>query len=297
MVLLNTVLPVFLIFLSGYIVQKKFQPDIKSVSLVALYVLSPALTFRAFYDTKLNTQILYTVIVTLLLLASLIAITNLTSRAFRYNTLDESALMLSTAFMNSGNYGAPIILFAFGKEGFNYAILIMVLHSIVMSVFGVYFASRGQGGVKQALQNVVKMPHIYSVLLGLILQYSHVHIPDTYYQAINLVGEASIPVVMVILGMQLATIRIEDFDGKTISIGSAIRLLLSPLICAGICLLFPIDPLLQKVLIVTAAMPSAATTVMYAIQFDTKPQLVSSITFVTTVMSFFTISLLLYIIV
>jgi malate permease and related proteins len=56
----------------------------------------------------------------------------------------------------------------------------------------------------------------------------------------------------------------------------------------------PLDLLLEKVLIVSAAMPSAATTTMYALQFDAEPELVSSITFITTLVSIGTITPLLY---
>ena len=55
------------------------------------------------------------------------------------------------------------------------------------------------------------------------------------------------------------------------------------------------DPLLEKVLILTAAMPSAANTVIYAVQYDTEADLVSSITLITTVISIFSITALLVI--
>jgi predicted permease len=57
--------------------------------------------------------------------------------------------------------------------------------------------------------------------------------------------------------------------------------------------MLPMDPMMAKVLIVSAAMPSAATIVMYAVQFDSQPRLVSSVTLVTTLFSIFTITVLL----
>ncbi|BCJ85479.1 AEC family transporter [Effusibacillus dendaii] len=296
MILFQVVLPVLFIFLSGYIVQKKFQPDIRSVSVVALYITNPALAFQTFYGTMLNSQLFYIVVNSFLLLFALILFTKWASRLFHYSTTDESALMLTTAFMNSGNYGAPIILFAYGQTAFQYAVVTMVLHLIIMSIFGVYFASRGQNGVMTAVKNVLRMPQIYAAVIGILFQLTHVHIPASFDQAINLVAQATIPLVMLILGMQLATITTKDFEWKTIAVGSVIRLLLSPVAAWAICLLFPLDPLLQKVLIVTAAMPPAATMVLYAIEFDAKPQLVSSITFIGTLISFATITALLYIV-
>lgn len=117
MIFLEVILPVLLIFLSGYILQRKFRMDLKPISSLAIYVLTTALVFRTFYKTELDLQLFYIVVISLLLLGALIVLTQLTARLFRYDKSQESALMLSTAFMNSGNYGTPIILFAYGRPG------------------------------------------------------------------------------------------------------------------------------------------------------------------------------------
>ena len=295
MVLLEIVLPAFLIFLSGYVVQKKFQVSIRGISVISLYIMLPALTFHTFYTIKLNVQILYAAAVSVLLMFALMGITKLMSRLLRYDAAGESAMMLVTVFMNSGNYGAPIVLFAFGRSGFEFAVLIMVFHLILMSIFGVYLASRGKQSARTSVVNILKMPSVYAMVIGLLFQATHISIPNTFLQAFDLVGQASVPTVMIMLGMQLAELTLKDFDWKAISLGTVTRLVISPLLTWAICLLFPLEPLLVKVLILTAAMPSAATVLMYAIEFDATPQFVSSTTFVSTVVSFFSIAIVLFI--
>ncbi|WP_379969412.1 AEC family transporter [Ectobacillus sp. sgz5001026] len=292
MALFEIILPVFLIFFSGYWAQKRFQLDIRTVSVISLYILSPALIFRTFYMNKLDHQFFYIVLVQLLLLAALILITRMVCRWLHYDSLSENALILTTAFMNSGNYGTPIILFAFGDKGFNDAVIIMILHALIMGIFGVYYASRGKSSMKEAILNIFRIPNIYAVGLGLVFQYAHISITPSIMQAIDLVGQSSIPVVMLVLGMQLAMIRFQDFDKRLITMGTTIRLLVSPVLAWGIVSILPIDPLLKHVIIVLAAMPSAVTTLLYSVQYDARPQLVSAITFVSTVLSFITISIL-----
>ncbi|MFC4766248.1 AEC family transporter [Effusibacillus consociatus] len=293
MIFLTVILPVLLIFLSGYVLQRSFKLDLKPISTLAIYVLSPALVFQTFYTTPLDIRLFYIVAISLLLLISLIIVTLLTAKLLNYDNKQSSALLLSTAFMNSGNYGAPIILFAYGATGFQYAVSMMVFHSIIMSVFGVYFASRGQNGAGIAIKTVFKMPSNYAVVLAVLFQHFHVQIPDTFNEAIDLVGKAAIPTVMLVLGMQLANVTSKSLEWPGICLASIIRLIASPILAYGICLFFPIDPLLEKVIVILAAMPSAATTTMYAIQFNTRPQFVSSNTLVTTVLSFGTLTLLL----
>lgn len=286
----QVVLPVITVFLLGFALQKKLHLDIKSLSTVALYIFVPFLILQTIYDKDLDVQYLHILIFSLLFLFALIVLAKIFAKIRRYSLSKESGLILSTAFMNSGNYGAPIILFAFGETGFTYAIMFFVLQAILMNFFGIYYAARGTSGIKIALQTVFKMPPTYALLLGLIIKWLDVTIPDNVYSLIDLLASAAIPLVMIILGAQLAEIKVKGMEIGKIGFGVLTRLVFSPLIAVAILLLIPMDPLLEKVLIVTAAMPTAATTTMYAVQFDAEPQLVSSITLVTTLMSVFTIT-------
>ncbi|MFC0557434.1 AEC family transporter [Halalkalibacter alkalisediminis] len=210
-----------------------------------------------------------------------------------YSQSIESGMILSTAFMNSGNYGAPIILFAYGEIGFAYSVSFLVLQAIIMNFFGVYYAARGKAGIGVALKSVFEMPATYAVLVALVLKSLNWDIPNNLFLTIDIIAEATVPTVMVILGMQLAQIKWDKFNWGYITYGVFVRLIISPIIALAIVMMFPFDPLLAKVLIVSAAMPSAATIVMYAVQFNSEPKLVSSITLITTLVSIFTITLLL----
>ncbi|WP_280769587.1 AEC family transporter [Salipaludibacillus daqingensis] len=291
-IFISVVLPVLLVFLTGYVVQKWRKVDIKPISTVAIYILTPALVFDTFYKADMNIQYVYMIVFALALLFAIIIINKLYAWKMKYPTSIESGLILSTAFMNSGNYGAPIILFAYGQEGFAYAVSFMVLQAVIMNFFGVYYAARGISGVKTALQVLLRMPVTYAVLLAILLKLIRVEMPDNLMQPVELISQAAIPTVMLILGMQLAQIEWTKFDWSKVSYGVVVRLLLSPMIAWGLTMVMPMDPLLAKVLIVAAAMPSAATIVMYAVEFDAKPKLVSSITLITTLLSVFTITLI-----
>ncbi|WP_442595896.1 AEC family transporter [Neobacillus sp. D3-1R] len=294
-IFIQVVLPVLVIFASGYGLQKWKKLDIRSISTLSLYVATPAMVFRTFYETDLNIQYMNMVVFSFILLFLLIFINKIYSRLTKQSESLESGLILSTVFMNSGNYGAPIILFAYGEMGFHYSVSILVLHAIMMNFFGVYYAARGQAGIKTAIKSVLEMPPTYAVIVALLFQWFDIKLPETATSAISLVADVTIPVIMIVLGMQLAEIKLKQFKWDKIAYGVVVRLFVSPLLAAGIVYFFQMDPLLEKVLIVSAAMPSAATTTLYALQFDAEPELVSSITFITTIFSILTITPLLYI--
>lgn len=292
-IFLEVVLPVLLVFLIGYGVQKWKEVDIKAISTVAIYIMTPCLVFRTFYLAELDMQYLYMVVFSAILLLGIILINKAYAKAKKYPQSIESGMILSTAFMNSGNYGAPIILFAYGEAGFAYSVSFLVLQAIIMNFFGVYYAARGKAGIGIAIKAVFEMPATYAVLISLLLKSLNWELPNNLFLTIDIIAEATVPTVMVILGMQLAQIKWDNFNWGHITYGVFVRLIISPLIAVAIVMMFPFDPLLAKVLIVSAAMPSAATIVMYAVQFNSEPKLVSSITLVTTLISIVTITILL----
>ncbi|MGP4069233.1 AEC family transporter [Halobacillus sp. B29] len=285
----QVVLPVILVFFAGYALQKILHLEIKSISTVTLYIMLPCLVFKTFYEAEFNQSYLMMVIFSVLLLFSILALNKIAAKVFRFDTPTESGLILSTAFMNAGNYGAPIVLFAFGDAGFVYSVSFMVLQQIVMNFFGVYYAAKGGAGIGMALKTVLKMPPTHAVWIALLFKYASIPVSDNLMSSIQLVGDATIPSIMILLGMQLANITVKNLDWSKISYAAVLRLAGSPLIAWALTILLPMNDMMASVLIVSAAMPSAATTTMYAVQFDSKPELVSSITLITTLLSVVTI--------
>ncbi|SDH82996.1 hypothetical protein SAMN05192534_11290 [Alteribacillus persepolensis] len=294
-ILMNVLIPIILIFLTGFWLEKKQKVDVRAVSSVALYILTPALVFQTFYTTELDVDLFKIAVFALLFLLVMLLINRLLSFVLKWNDKDTSGMELAVTFMNSGNYGAPLILFAFGETAFAYSIIFMVVQSILMSTVGVYLANRSSLTAKDAFYVVLKMPAFYAMVLGVLLQRLPVDIQGTYMDAVDMLANAAIPVVMVILGMQLARISIKSMEWKLVSIGTMLRLVVSPFVAYGITVLLQTNSTLSTVLIVATAMPTAATIAMIAVQFEASPTLVSSITLVTTVLSVPSLWLLLFI--
>jgi predicted permease len=209
------------------------------------------------------------------------------------STKRESSLILSSVFMNSGNYGAPIILFAFGEKGFQLAITFWVIQSIFMNSFGVYFAAKDKDGFIQSFKTVLKMPAIYAAVLGLASGYFDIRYPLALLRPVDLLADATIPILMLTLGMQLAHVKLNaHWEPVTLSI--ILRLVISPLLAWGIVHVFSVEGLLAKVLILEAAMPTAVVTTLLAVQYDREPDIVSNATLMSTILSTITLSLLLY---
>ena len=138
------------------------------------------------------------------------------------------------------------------------------------------------------------MPVIHGAVAGIGLQFLSVQIPDAFMKAISLVADASIPTVMLVLGMQLAVIANKRVAYRYVTAVTFIRMVVSPILATVIVSFMPISSLLKSVLIIQAAMPAAANTTMFAIQFGTEPDLVSFTTLITTILSLITIPIVLF---
>ncbi|GEL77749.1 AEC family transporter [Tenuibacillus multivorans] len=294
---IEVVLPIVSIFAIGYILQKWRHLDVKTASAITIYVFVPFLVFQAFYDGDFSGEFPMIVLISLLILFAIIFLDKLLAMIFKWDRGEESGMILSTAFMNAGNYGAPVILFALGEEAFTYAILFMAIQTIIMNVFGVYYASRGDYEIRYAIYSVFKMPATYAIILALLLNTFDVQVHARILEMVDFMAAVAIPLMMVVLGMQLANITFKEFEIGKVAIGSTIKLILMPFITWLFVIILPISPLLGQVLVIQSAMPAAATTTMFALEFRARPDLVSSVTLVTTLLSIVTISVLLVIMV
>lgn len=295
--LLLIVLPAFLIFTAGFIGQKLLKLNIKSISTMSLYLMLPFLTFDTFYSNELNIEYFYMFLFTVLFMLVLLVITLVAGKVMKGDKSQISSMLLGTLFPNSGNYGAPVALFAFGAVGFQYAVILMVIHGFLNTTLGIFIASFGSEKsttIKDACIRVLKMPVLYGLLFGVLFQLLHIQLPSTILEGISLVGSASIPTVMLILGMQLAEIKSNKFQLKYVNTVTFIRMILSPLVAILLVSFMPVNDMIHKVFILLAAMPIAANTTMIASQFDVKPDFVSFTTLVTTLISLVTIPITLY---
>ncbi|HWO98903.1 MAG TPA: AEC family transporter [Bacillus sp. (in: firmicutes)] len=288
----QVLLPIFGIFALGFIGQKKIGFETKTISTMALYLMSPVLVFRTFYTTEFDKNYLYMAFYTFALCFVIIMIVYLIAFVRKYSTVETCGMILASAFMNNGNYGTPVVLLLFGAAGLHYAIVLMVIQSLVMCTVGVYYAAKGSpdgDGVRSAIRAVQRMPIVYGALLGVVFQLFHIPLGGSVQQAVDLVADAAIPTIMIVLGMQLAKISIGNLAKDKISLSLLLRLAVSPIIAYVLTLFLPVDDMMKQIMIIMAAMPTAANTTMYALQFNTEPDFVSSATLISTSLSLATL--------
>ncbi|MFB1049773.1 AEC family transporter [Paraliobacillus sp. JSM ZJ581] len=291
-------LPIFSVFAIGFIGKKLWSIDVKPIATMAIYLLYPFLAFQTFYQNPINLDYFYMFIYLALLCLFSILICYIIGVMKGWSKRQLSGLILASSFMNNGNYGAPLVLLVFGETGFHYAVILMVLQQLIMCTVGIYVAAQG-GQTEQTyspLKEVIKVPIVYGALAGVIFNGLEIRLTQEITTVVNMLADAAIPTVMIVLGMQLATISLKKIEFGNLSIALVIRLAIAPVIAAIITLFLPIDEMAKQIMILTAAMPTAANTTMYAVKFNAKPMFVSSATLTSTLLSVITLPIVLAII-
>jgi len=288
------VLPVFLVIGIGYLIGRLTEIALKPISFLAVYILTPALFFNSLVNTNLTgAEFLQIAVFIILLTLGIILVVKIWSRLTRMDPNTERSVLLSTVFPNGGNFGLPIILYAFGAAGFERGVIFAVLQNLQQNTLGVYFASNSHLSARDSLINVLKMPGFWALVMGLGFKALGIIPPELIMASVQLLGQAAIPLMLLTLGIQLSQVKL---GAEPVLVGgsSFIRLVISPLI--GLAILFLIfDPaaLTSQVILVQSACPIAVTTTMLAIQFDARPEVVSNAALTTTMASVLTISFLL----
>src|SRR5690625_4191378 len=290
---LSVILPIMAVFASGFILQRLRPLGVRSISAVSLYILSPALVFVSLYEAEFDSGYMVIFVYMFILFYVMVILIKIFAIVFKWIQKTQSASILSTGFINSGIYGLPVVLFSLGQAALPYAIFIMVIQSLQNNFFGIYYASRSTSGISRALKNIMKMPTTYAAILAFIFHYFNINVPEAIFSTLSMVGDAAIPVMMIMLGMQLGSIIGLKLDWQVVISGVTLKMIIAPLVAFLFVSVIDVDPLIAAVLIIISAMPTAATTTMYAIEFDTEPDLVSSITFISTLVSIVTLSVLL----
>ncbi|WP_339179361.1 AEC family transporter [Oceanobacillus sp. FSL W7-1293] len=296
MFVLSIMLPIFFVFVVGYIAQSFLKLETVMISRLAIYILVPFLVFRTFYLQTIDSSFMYFIIFLLGLCFLSIFLITLFTKALKYSEEQRCGLILSSAFMNNGNYGTPLVLFLFGPEGMKVAIVLMVLQQLLMSTLGVYYAAKGSPfnvGSIDAAGQVLRMPMIYGATLGIVFNWLNIPL-GTLMKGIDFIADAAIPVIMIALGMQLANMIIKKVDWKLLSFSLSMRLMLSPLLALLIVWQLPLDELTKQIMVIVAATPTAANTTMYAIQFRVQENNVSAATLISTVLSLVTVPVVIY---
>lgn len=284
-VLTSAILPVVSVAGIGMILGYTRDIEVDPLSTITIYVLTPALVFHSLLTTPIKGSTvarLFACVVMFTIVLVVLAVG--TGHLLGEKEPILGAFVLSTSFANAGNYGIPLSAFAFGAVGRSTAVLYIAVQSILMYTLGVYIASRGQtGSIRSAVGAVFRLPLVYAVFAAGIIRVFDIAPPtDTaLMQTIKLTGDAAIPVMLLLLGIQLAGSTGKGTVQRVLP-ATTLKLLVAPIIAIGVASSLGLTGTVGRVFILECAMPAAITPLILTIEFGDEGGGLSAADYVST---------------
>ncbi|WP_299044670.1 AEC family transporter [uncultured Tateyamaria sp.] len=274
---LHIVAPVFLLAGIGFAwVKAGLEYRIQFVTQLAMTLSLPCLIFVSLMQTDIDPAALGVLSVASVVAYGAITIAFLALVRFaRLNTRTYAAPLI---FGNTGNLGLPLALFAFGETGLSYAIIVFAIMALWSYTFGIWLVA-GAG----SLGKVLREPLVWGTVLGAVFLWQGWQTPTFLTNALDLVGQMAIPMMLITLGVAVARLSVKGLMHAAAL--SAVKLVL----CTGTAWIvgryFQLDPIAFGVLVLQVATPVAVTSYLLAEKYGAHSDKVAGLVVASTLMS------------
>ena len=288
-----TVLSLLIMAVPGFLLQKvKLLPDKaeETLSNLVLYGLQPFLLFMCFQNEKMvySGEIVKNMLIVLGLILLIHFVMYFLGLIFIRGDKDaakKTCVRYAIVFSNCGFMGIPFLqmLFTGGEssgEIMVYVAAALIVFNVLNWTLGVYIMT---GNAKEiSFKKVILNPVIIALILGLVSFFACRGallsvIPDgeiknivgKTMESFSFLGNAVTPVSMIVIGMKLAKIDLKKlFTEKWAYISCFLKLFIMPLISILTVAFLPIGNLAKYAVFFLMSMPSATSTVLFAVRFN-----------------------------
>lgn len=281
----NNIFPIMLISMAGFVLGRTIKIDTRSIGRVSFYFFNPVLVFNILLANKLPvTEMFNTAVFTILVTLGSGLIALLGGQILKLDKKTQISTLLTSMFANNGNYGLPLIAFAFGEQALSHASLYFVFASLITNTFGIFIASMGHMSIKQAFLGIFRIPTIYAVMAALLINSLNLTMPLPIERTVSILTGAGVPVMILLLGLELSNMKWTN-SFKALGLAASVRLIVGPLLGVGFAALLGMQGVGMKAGIVDASMSSAVANANLASEYELDSSLVAATILVTTLLS------------
>lgn len=277
---------------AGFALGRRFHPDLKTVTRLSFYIFSPCLVFTALTHAELSgAEFGRMAVFTLLVNGAMLGLTVLVGLSLRLQRQALAALIIAAVFVNGGNYGLAVTQFAFGEAALSRAVVYYVVSTLLVYSVGVLVASAGKRPLRQALLQGLTLPSTYALLLAGLLRFTSWQAPLAIDRAITLLGQAAIPVMLIVLGLQMAELKAWPHQHfALIGVAVFLQLVIAPLIGLGLARLLGLEGVTRQAAVLETAMPTAVITTVLAVEYELDATFITGVVILSTLLSPLTVT-------
>ncbi len=298
--------PIYLIIATGFLCTRWglfSKADMRVFGKFVLNIALPALLFNALAQRPLR-EVMHADYLAAYALGSLavVAVAFVGARLLGIRSPSaQSYFAMGMSCCNSGYVGYPILLLVIGPVAGVALALNMLVENLLMLPLLILLADRGQGHAHsrwhtlgKMLLNLARTPMIAAIIVGFAFSSLGLHLPAPIARTVGLFSQVTTALALFVIGGTLVGLQIHGLRARVAQIASG-KLLLHPLAVLLVSLWFvPIaDPNLRMAAVLMAAMPMLGIYSLLAEKHGHQ-EVSAAALLVTTVVSFFTISTLIW---
>lgn len=297
----NVVITMFLLVLVGFIARKLNIVDeslSKRLSNLILCIAQPFLLITSLVKVEYSLSNLKegaSVVLLSLVLHIISALFGfLCSRPLR-DKCEKQIFQYASMFENAAFYGFPVLLAVIGPKGVFWGAFYCISFNILSWTYGLFLLGKANSEIKIKPKNIFINFGTIPSLIGILIYVLRIPMPDPLLSAMDYLGGLSTPISMLIIGGVLAKLPYKKlFTNIKVYWLCFCKLIVFPVIIGAIVILCNLPRELALFTVLMAAMPTAATTTVFAEKYDIKPEYAALCVGIATVFSVATIPLVIY---
>lgn len=274
--ILGIVLPVLAIIVLGYVLGRMWKPDMRVVNRLNLDVFGPFLVLAYLSDKSVDLVSLWPLVV-----ASIVIVmgSGLLSWPFaKLSGQNPRTFVPPMMFNNCGNMGLPLALFAFGAPGVAGMVALFTTSNLLHFTVGTFIVNKHAD-----LKALAKSPMIWATIIGAALGLSGTHLPDSVHTPMKMIGDCTIPVMLLSLGVRMLDVKREDFSHSLL--GAAVCPLTGLFVAGLLVSWLPMTKEQIGLMFLFASLPPAVLNFLVADHYKQEPEKVASIVLVGNIAS------------
>ena len=281
----SDLLPIFVIAGAGFALARWLKASAVTLTHVVFYALLPCFAFRLLISSvATGRRFGMMVLLAVLVMLTMAFAGALLSLALRLSRAESTVFLLVVMFSNGGNYGLPVVSFAFGEEALSYGTVFFLTGSVLTNTVGAFLAAAGRRSLRTAATSVLKMPAIYGMVAAAVVLATGITVPTALLRPVTMLSDAALPLMILVLGMQLERASTPKRPAL-VAAAVCVSLLVAPLVALGLTSVFGVTGAARQAVVVLSSMPVAVATTILAVEFDASPDFVTSAVFLSTLLS------------
>jgi predicted permease len=202
------------------------------------------------------------------------------------NRRQLATLIVASVFVNGANYGLAATKFAFGEQALARAMVYFVFNVLALYTVGILIASMGRLSWRDSLRKILTLPAFYALIAAGVVRYLDCPIPLSVNRAVTLLSDAAIPMMLAVLGLQIAEARAWPRGSmKLIGVATFLQLVIAPLAALLLAYCVGLTGPARQAAVLQASMPTAVITTILAIEYELDAQMVTGTVILTTLLS------------